>query len=196
MLADFGLSCIYPGRKLHEVCGTVGYQAPEMLLQEGYSFQLDVWSAGVVLYELLTGDQPFRNIDKLTDVFQNWRTQKGKILRMKRVPKSNRTLIRCLLRKNPRNRPTAAKVLYEHYFGEETKHAETTGLLKEPMKYSSPPSDVVHTKISLPTTAPISTTTTPHREENPRHTREATPAQQAQPISDQIEKKLPARQKV
>ena len=40
-------------------CGTFGYLAPEVILGKGYSFEVDIWSYGILLYELLTGYQPF-----------------------------------------------------------------------------------------------------------------------------------------
>lgn len=117
VLADFGLACVYTGRNLYEICGTVGYQAPEMLLKEGYNFKVDMWSVGVVLYELLTENRLFQNVNKLRDVFQNWGIQKGTILDLEKLPQSDRTLVSCLLRRNPKDRPSAAKVLlHEHYF--------------------------------------------------------------------------------
>uniref|UniRef100_A0A2P2NZA2 Protein kinase domain-containing protein n=1 Tax=Rhizophora mucronata TaxID=61149 RepID=A0A2P2NZA2_RHIMU len=58
-LADFGLATyIKPG---HNLCGTVGspfYIAPEVLAG-GYNQVADIWSAGVILYILLSGMPPF-----------------------------------------------------------------------------------------------------------------------------------------
>eukprot|EP01029_Cantina_marsupialis_P023845 TRINITY_DN600_c0_g1_i2.p1 TRINITY_DN600_c0_g1~~TRINITY_DN600_c0_g1_i2.p1 ORF type:complete len:662 (+),score=153.42 TRINITY_DN600_c0_g1_i2:60-2045(+) len=39
--------------------GTPGYWAPEMLRQERYSFSVDIWSFGVVFFEILSGINPF-----------------------------------------------------------------------------------------------------------------------------------------
>ena len=58
-LIDFGLSIVTERRtqKL-DVCGTPYYIAPEVF-NEIYGSKVDVWSLGVVLYQLLTGNMPF-----------------------------------------------------------------------------------------------------------------------------------------
>jgi len=43
--------------------GTHAYMAPEVIRSEPYSFPVDVWSYGVVLWEILTGDEPYKNLD-------------------------------------------------------------------------------------------------------------------------------------
>ena len=56
---DFGLSqVISPQRKLKTKVGTAYYVSPE-ILQGSYSEKCDIWSAGVILYILLSGDPPF-----------------------------------------------------------------------------------------------------------------------------------------
>jgi serine/threonine protein kinase len=46
---------------MREQCGTPAYIAPEILRNKnGYSFNVDIWSAGVVLYAMLYGTVPFK----------------------------------------------------------------------------------------------------------------------------------------
>lgn len=44
---------------LNTACGTPGYIAPEVVLGQRYSVQVDCWSLGVILYILLCGYPPF-----------------------------------------------------------------------------------------------------------------------------------------
>lgn len=61
-LADFGLAVeINPNELLFTVCGTPTYVAPEILLEIGYTFPVDIWAAGVIAYILLCGYPPFAN---------------------------------------------------------------------------------------------------------------------------------------
>lgn len=66
-LADFGLSkLIGPKDFLRNACGTLGYVAPEVLLQQPYSKPVDLWSTGIVTYLMLRGKLPFDSKDRQT----------------------------------------------------------------------------------------------------------------------------------
>ncbi len=60
---DFGLSNTYKdGEKLKTACGSPCYAAPEMIAGKKYNgLQVDIWSAGVVLFALLCGYLPFED---------------------------------------------------------------------------------------------------------------------------------------
>ena len=59
---DFGLSQIFENRRLKTKVGTAYYVSPE-ILKGDYTEKCDIWSAGVILYILLSGDPPFNGPD-------------------------------------------------------------------------------------------------------------------------------------
>lgn len=60
-LADFGLSKQVPikGGLNQTYCGSAEYMSPEMLRGDPYSYGIDFYSLGSVLYEMVTGLPPF-----------------------------------------------------------------------------------------------------------------------------------------
>ena len=64
-LADFGLSKIQKAGNLNETyCGSAEYMSPEMLNGDTYSYGIDYYSLGAVLYEMVTGLPPFYSTDQ------------------------------------------------------------------------------------------------------------------------------------
>lgn len=68
-IADFGLSKQIWENNTKTPCGTVGYTAPEIVRDERYSKEVDMWAIGCVLYTLLCGFPPFydERIETLTE---------------------------------------------------------------------------------------------------------------------------------
>jgi hypothetical protein len=60
-IADFGIARIENSSmtQVGTVMGTPAYMAPEQLRGEAVDARADIWAAGVVLYQLLTGEKPF-----------------------------------------------------------------------------------------------------------------------------------------
>ncbi|XP_031253709.1 calcium-dependent protein kinase 21-like [Pistacia vera] len=111
---DFGLSVfIEEGKVYRDIVGSAYYVAPEVL-RRSYGKEIDIWSAGVILYILLSGVPPFwAETEKgIFDVIL-----KGEIDFVSEpwpsISDSAKDLVRKMLTQDPRKRITSAQVL-EH----------------------------------------------------------------------------------
>ena len=67
LITDFGLAKYFKD-KGKSLCGTPEYMAPEIIREEIYDEKIDIWSLGIVLYELCYKTTPFAN-NSNTDLF-------------------------------------------------------------------------------------------------------------------------------
>ena len=120
-LADFGLSNIMEGKdSLQTVCGSPAYMAPEVHNMDEYDEKCDVWSVGIMLFLLLSGQLPFlppRLVEKAEA--QNYEF-KGKVWNL--VSDAAKDLVVNLLVANPKHRYSVGDVL---------KHPWITGEKRE-----------------------------------------------------------------
>ena len=117
LLADFGWSNFSDGGVRKTFCGTPEYIAPEMLLKKGHDTGVDVWSVGVLMFELLAGYSPFVAKNN-QDLYQNIR--RLKIQWPKDMPPLAKNLIGKILKLNPLDRPSLEEIL-DHQWFKQTK---------------------------------------------------------------------------
>ena len=93
-------------------CGTVHYMAPERLRGEHYSYPSDMWSVGVMLYELTTGSVPFPTKRGFFDLLNSIATQSIPPIAVSAdFPWSLVALISSCLAKDTSKRVTAAEMV-------------------------------------------------------------------------------------
>ncbi|KAL3462603.1 kinase-like domain-containing protein [Aspergillus heterothallicus] len=110
MLIDFGTAkMLDPSEQgLKKMVGSFGHAAPEVMLKEGCGKPADMWSLGVIAYELLCGYSPFR-AENLPELIEECRV--GKIIFHERywhnISSDAKDFIRGLLQVDPAKRPSA-----------------------------------------------------------------------------------------
>ena len=111
-ICDFGVGkLIKPNTILKDQCGTPIYMAPEILKGGGYKgFPVDVWSAGVALYIMLSGSLPF---NKSKDHDLEYAILNNSVKEIKDVSNECNNLIKNILEKDPNKRYTCNQIL-EH----------------------------------------------------------------------------------
>jgi len=100
-IADFGWSVHAPNSRRNTLCGTLDYLPPEITLNLEHDEQVDVWSLGILLYELLVGKPPFET-DSHADTYR--RIQEGDIKFPIQVADDAKDLIKKFLMRDPRRR--------------------------------------------------------------------------------------------
>lgn len=112
MISDFGLSKTEESGAMATACGTPGYVAPEVLAQQPYGKEVDIWSIGVITYILLCGYPPFYD-ENDSELFRQ-------ILRAEyefdspywdEISDSAKQFIRLLMCKDPKKRLTCQEAL-------------------------------------------------------------------------------------
>ncbi|MET8285438.1 protein kinase [Streptomyces sp. NPDC051639] len=107
LLTDFGIARLAdsPGlTRTHEFVGTPAYVAPESAEGRPQTSAVDIYGAGILLYELVTGRPPFSGGSALEVLHQHLSAEPR---RPSTVPDPLWTVIERCLRKNPDQRPSA-----------------------------------------------------------------------------------------
>ena len=138
-IADFGFARVIDSEALAAtMCGSPLYMAPEVIRGEPYGANADLWSVGVILYEMLCGERPFNDVASIVALKQAL-TQEP--IRFKREVKESissdcKELLIGLLQKDAKKR-IEFKAFFEHVWFTKTDW------------------DTPKSTISVPRTAPI-----------------------------------------
>jgi serine/threonine protein kinase len=119
-LADFGWSNIKDSVR-HTFCGTRDYLAPEMILKTGHDEKLDVWTLGILTFEVLTGKAPFSPSVDCKTVGQIKQELEFNIINKnpkfpEYLSESAVDFIKKLLEKDPGKRPSCEQALQHAWF--------------------------------------------------------------------------------
>ena len=112
-ITDFGFAKSVNSSDISETfCGSPLYMAPEILTYQKYTYTADLWSVGVILYEMLTGETPFTG-NNLYNLVSNMKDNEVRIPNYTNLSSECKQLLFSLLQKDPSNRLSWEK-FYNH----------------------------------------------------------------------------------
>lgn len=119
-ITDFGWSAEQNDVR-NTFCGTQEYLAPEMIDGSGHDEKLDVWTLGILVYELIHGKTPFYFSGKNMDVRNQRKAIEKNIMTGKfdmdpKLEKSTKDAIRHMLQPRKQKRPTTRQLLDCDFF--------------------------------------------------------------------------------
>jgi polo-like kinase 1 len=121
-VGDFGLATKldFEGERKRTVCGTPNYIAPEILDgKTGHSYEVDIWSLGVIIYTLIIGKPPFETRDVKT-TYKRIKMNAYTFPENAIISEAAKNLIGQILVLDPSKRPTLDQILTHDFFNQGT----------------------------------------------------------------------------
>jgi len=107
-ILDFGLAKLHGQTKLTmtgTTLGTVSYMAPEQARGDEVDHRADIWSLGVLMYEMLTGQQPFKGEHEQAVIYSILNEEPESITALRTgIPIDLEWIVQKALKKNPKQR--------------------------------------------------------------------------------------------
>ena len=116
-ITDFGIAMALNSTQLtqtNSVMGSVHYLPPEQASGKGCTIKSDIYSMGIIFYELLTGSLPFRGDNAVEIALKHMREPLPSLRDTNNaIPQSIENIIRKSTAKNPKNRYDSARSMHE-----------------------------------------------------------------------------------
>lgn len=115
-IADFGIAKMVSGQTLvfnNNVMGSVHYISPEQVSGDKVTFASDIYSLGVVLFEMLTGEVPFKGDTPVAVAMMQMEKEPPRLTEfLQEIPKGLQEVLDKMMAKRSENRYASAEELY------------------------------------------------------------------------------------
>lgn len=131
-LTDFGIAHVHECSEtiVQNIIGTPHFIAPEVFKGESVTFQTDIWSLGIVLYNLCTYKFPF-DADCNIHLVEQITTKGFTPISSERYSETLSELIDLLLKKDPKERITLRQIIDREEIKNSLQRLEEKGLTKQ-----------------------------------------------------------------
>ncbi|MCQ2818294.1 MAG: CDC5/polo family serine/threonine-protein kinase [archaeon] len=137
-VGDFGLATKleFDGERKRTVCGTPNYIAPEILDgKTGHSYEVDIWSLGVIIYTLIIGKPPFET-NNVKETYKRIKMNSYTFPERALISEPAKELIKEILVLDPSKRPSLDDITKSDFFNMGTSIPK----LLQPSTLACPPS--------------------------------------------------------
>jgi serine/threonine protein kinase len=112
-ITDFGVSRPASADKMTGMMGTCHWMAPEVLSDSIYSLPADVYSFGIVLWEIISRERPYKDLNPTVIPYQvlNIGKRPGMEFVKKNCPEELKKLVTLCWAQNPSDRPTFQQIV-------------------------------------------------------------------------------------
>ena len=118
-ITDFGIAMALNATQLtqtNSVMGSVHYLPPEQASGKGATIKSDIYSLGILMYELLTGTVPFKGDNAVEIALKHMKDKIPSIRKQNpAIPQSVENILLKAAAKNPRNRYESARDMHEDF---------------------------------------------------------------------------------
>ncbi len=134
-ILDFGIATAAGTTRITQAdstSGTVAYMSPEQVRGDQVDSRTDIWSLGVVMFEMLTGGLPFKGEHAQVVIFSILNDNPKKILSLSRVPQTLEPILARALAKDPSLRYQRAEELLSEFPSSAASESPTLTMLAQP----------------------------------------------------------------
>lgn len=117
-IGDFGLARAASANTAsgQQLLGTIAYLSPELVTRGIADTRSDIYAAGIMMFEMLAGEQPFQGEQPMQIAYQHANDRTPSLLDYVEVPPELDDIVQWATEKNPEDRPADARTMLDELY--------------------------------------------------------------------------------